>query len=193
MEIMGTRSEYNATSKEHSGVILMGLAALIQVLGVLLAIALPWSFLDFMAGEQLLNANPMYQIFFAFLGILSFLLIGRWCIVSLFALRANRQRRQNVELPLSGWPSVSILVPAYQEAENIESALRSLVELDYPNFEIIVVDDGSSDDTFAKAQKFEGRFSRGTVRVLRKRNGGKWSALNFAFQVSIRRVPPCVM
>ena len=44
------------------------------------------------------------------------------------------------------WPFVSILVPAYNEAETIQSALGSLIALDYPHCEIVVIDDGSSDD-----------------------------------------------
>ena len=75
----------------------------------------------------------------------------------------------------------SILVPAYQESENIKSTLRSLVELEYPNYEIIVVDDGSSDETFEKANKFS-QYDSSTISVLRKDNGGKWSALNLAFK-----------
>jgi poly-beta-1,6-N-acetyl-D-glucosamine synthase len=79
------------------------------------------------------------------------------------------------------WPGVSILVPSYQEAENIEATLRSLVELEYPHYEIIVVDDGSSDETFEKAHKVSGKSGSTPVSVLRKENGGKWSALNLAF------------
>src|SRR5262249_14858983 len=46
---------------------------------------------------------------------------------------------------------VSILVPAHNEAERIERALQAIVALDYPEVEAIVVDDGSRDDTFARA------------------------------------------
>jgi glycosyltransferase involved in cell wall biosynthesis len=46
-------------------------------------------------------------------------------------------------------PMVSILVPAKDEAGQIENCLRSLCTQDYPNFEILVVDDRSSDDTAA--------------------------------------------
>lgn len=44
-------------------------------------------------------------------------------------------------------PSVSIVVPARNEAKTIEPALRSLRKLDYPNYEVIVVDDRSTDGT----------------------------------------------
>lgn len=45
------------------------------------------------------------------------------------------------------WPRVSIVVAARNEAEEIESAIRSLLKLDYPFFEVIVVNDRSTDQT----------------------------------------------
>ena len=45
-------------------------------------------------------------------------------------------------------PTVSVLVPAYDEAVGIAAALRSLVDTDYPGVEVVIgVDDGSTDDT----------------------------------------------
>jgi poly-beta-1,6-N-acetyl-D-glucosamine synthase len=75
-------------------------------------------------------------------------------------------------------PPVTILVPVYNEAAVIAPALRSLLELRYPEFHVIVVDDGSTDDTFTRAREVAGRHGNTTVRVLRKANGGKASALN---------------
>ena len=73
---------------------------------------------------------------------------------------------------------VTILVPAYNEGPVIEGAVRSLLDLDYPSYEILVVDDGSTDDTYARASAMEGRYGRVTVRVVSKANAGKASALN---------------
>ncbi len=76
------------------------------------------------------------------------------------------------------YPPVSLIVPAYNEGKVIEGALGSLLKLDYPRYEIIVVDDGSSDDTLANASRVAGEYSNCRVRVSTKSNGGKASALN---------------
>lgn len=76
------------------------------------------------------------------------------------------------------YPPVSLLVPAYNEGKLIESALRSLLKLDYPRYEVIVIDDGSTDDTLANASRVAGEYGKCQVRVVSKRNGGKASALN---------------
>ena len=70
-------------------------------------------------------------------------------------------------------PSVSVLVPAYNEAVGIERAVRSLVASDYPDLEIVVIDDGSTDGTgdIVEALGLPG------VRVVRQANGGKAAAL----------------
>ncbi len=71
-------------------------------------------------------------------------------------------------------PPVTVVVPAYNEAVGIEAAVRSLVASDYPELEVVVVDDGSTDGTgdIAEALALPG------VRVVRQRNSGKFVALN---------------
>lgn len=76
------------------------------------------------------------------------------------------------------WPPVTIIVPAYNEGLVIEPAIRSLLQMDYPAYEILVVDDGSSDDTRDRVAPLEGRYGDVTVRLVSKTNGGKASALN---------------
>lgn len=75
-------------------------------------------------------------------------------------------------------PPISVIVPAYNEEKVIESALESLLQLDYPNFEVVVVDDGSTDQTLAKAARFAGEYGNCRIRVTTQQNGGKASALN---------------
>jgi chlorobactene glucosyltransferase len=57
-------------------------------------------------------------------------------------------------------PRVSILVPARDEAENIEACVRSLLAQDYPDFELLVLDDGSSDGTGLLLHRLARHFAR---------------------------------
>ena len=77
-------------------------------------------------------------------------------------------------------PMITVIVPAYNEEKTIAKLLDSLVEADYPNKEIIVVDDGSTDRTFAVASSYHEKFKdRREFSVLRKpKNGGKSAAIN---------------
>jgi poly-beta-1,6-N-acetyl-D-glucosamine synthase len=75
-------------------------------------------------------------------------------------------------------PFVSIIVPAYNEGRVIVQALRSLLALDYPNYEVLVIDDGSTDDTYKQAMEVARTSTRIPVRVISKHNGGKAAALN---------------
>ena len=123
---------------------------------------------------------------------------ARWCCFLGMALTEHRRNvgRARSDTRSFAWPPVSILAPAYNEGETIEAAIESLLRVDYPRFEVIVVDDGSTDATLALARKYEGEHhaahGRCTVRVFTKPNGGKWSALNFAFRRSTCELVLCV-
>jgi cellulose synthase/poly-beta-1,6-N-acetylglucosamine synthase-like glycosyltransferase/peptidoglycan/xylan/chitin deacetylase (PgdA/CDA1 family) len=71
-------------------------------------------------------------------------------------------------------PKVSLVVPAFNEAVGIERTVRALAQSDYPDYEVIVVDDGSTDGTADLVE----RLDLPCVRVLRQRNLGKPAALN---------------
>ncbi len=79
-------------------------------------------------------------------------------------------------------PLVTVLLPAFNEGKVIEASIRSLLAGDYTNLEILVIDDGSTDDTSAVAERIAAVFAR--VRCLRKANGGKASAANLGIRVA---------
>ena len=57
-------------------------------------------------------------------------------------LRDGRIEKRAASMPdPKNWPKVSVVVPARDEAERIEEALRSLARMDYPDLEVIAVDD----------------------------------------------------
>jgi biofilm PGA synthesis N-glycosyltransferase PgaC len=49
--------------------------------------------------------------------------------------------------PIEHWPPISILVPCYNEADNAEETLTTAAAVDYPEFEVIAINDGSRDNT----------------------------------------------
>jgi chlorobactene glucosyltransferase len=55
----------------------------------------------------------------------------------------------------NSWPAISVIIPARNEAHNLPSLLDSLLAQDYPTFEIIVVDDASTDDTAKIMQRYK--------------------------------------
>ena len=77
-------------------------------------------------------------------------------------------------------PLVSILIPAYNSAEWIADSLQSAINQTWPNKEIIVVDDGSSDGTLAVAKSYESAM----LRVVTQPNQGAAAARNTAFSLS---------
>ena len=87
-------------------------------------------------------------------------------------------------------PLVSVIVPAYNEEVNAIRTVNSLLGQDYPEIEIIFVDDGSKDETFARVS--EAFKDNPKVQVFTKTNGGKASALNFGIQKSGAEYVVCI-
>ena len=112
-------------------------------------------------------------------GLVGVLFAARVILVVSLASYQLRSKRKRAPMPPYE-PPVAIIVPAYNEAVGIERAVRSLAASEYPDFEVIVVDDGSTDDTAAIIE----RLGLERVRVLRKANGGKASALNTGIEAS---------
>ncbi len=80
-------------------------------------------------------------------------------------------------------PPVSVILCARNEAENLKKNLPLFLEQDYPNFELIVVDDNSTDKTAAVVLEFQKKFS--TLRLLSIRtqtSPGKKAALSLGIQ-----------
>jgi cellulose synthase/poly-beta-1,6-N-acetylglucosamine synthase-like glycosyltransferase len=78
--------------------------------------------------------------------------------------------------------TITVIIPAFNEEVNIKRTLDSIIEADYPNKEIIVVDDGSTDKTYSIVSKYKEKLPRNRFSVIRKPNGGKASAINLALR-----------
>jgi len=87
-------------------------------------------------------------------------------------------------------PLVSIIVPAYNEEINAVGSVQSLLKGNYPNFEIIFVNDGSQDATYERVR--EAFAGNPKVKVYTKPNGGKASALNFGISRSEAEFVICI-
>lgn len=120
---------------------------------------------------------------------------------------AKRRNALKNELENDYYLPVSIIVPAYNEGVTIEATIRSLLALDYRLYEIIVVDDGSTDDTAQVIREkfgllpverpvqrripcqpeqaiFESHAWKVPITLVSKQNGGKADALNMGINVS---------
>lgn len=76
------------------------------------------------------------------------------------------------------YPSLTILVPAYNESRRIKKCLDSLLALDYPDLKIIAINDGSTDDTPKILKDYEKK----GIKVINKKNSGKADSLNHALK-----------
>lgn len=97
-------------------------------------------------------------------------------------LEKDRARKLEQTTPKQvALPSVSIIVPVWNEENTVAKTLKSLLALDYPTekLDIIVVNDGSTDNTWQKLQEFA--YIK-NIKLLQKENGGKHTALNFALE-----------
>lgn len=70
-------------------------------------------------------------------------------------------------------PKVSVVIPMYNASRFICETIQSVLNQSYTDYEIIVVDDGSTDNSLASLDKY-----RGQIRILTKTNGGPASARN---------------
>jgi|GEM_PF-56600 len=79
-------------------------------------------------------------------------------------------------------PLVSLLVPVYNQEHMTRHVLDTILESRYPNLEIIVIDDGSTDGTASICEDYA---QQGKIRFIHQKvNGGKPAALNAAFKLS---------
>lgn len=94
----------------------------------------------------------------------------------IFSYLARRRRAKARWTYLDDQPSVSVVVPGYNEEAVIENCVSSILASNYPYLEVVLVDDGSTDRTAELMQRFSQEDPR--VRFIPQENAGKGAALN---------------
>ncbi len=167
--------------------------------------------------DSLIFVFNYFILFFAISVMLSYLVLA---FVSATALKeymkSNRFVNYKSLLALKDAPFVTLIAPAYNESKTIKENVHSLLGINYSNFNVIVVNDGSKDDTIKilleefdlieSQEKYEAQIKTSHVRgiyistnpsfskliVVDKENGGKADALNTGINVSTYPYVVCI-
>ena len=154
-----------------------------------------WGTKKFRTGRKIPAIFPMFLLFlpFGLAGMLAYegytawesgyravilwgLTLVFWSTLLMIPLSVYSKNKEDNLPTTPHTPLVSIIIPAYNEEKVIANTIESTLEINYPNKDIIVVDDGSKDNTLQIAKRYQDK----GVKVLHKTNGGKASALNLA-------------
>lgn len=167
--------------------------------------------------------NTLNLIFVNGMFIYAIAIFSFYIILSVLSgIELIRYKRKNsfvdyteiISSPLA--PSISILAPSYNEGNTIIENIRSLLSLHYGDFEVIIINDGSKDDTMAKiiahyslvkvdymvnyiiptkpvrAIYKSTNKAFGKLLVIDKENGGKADSLNAGINVSTKKLIACI-
>jgi len=115
------------------------------------------------------------------------LFIGLTRTLSIFVLSLLRRRKSAPDSYRT--PKVSVVIPAFNEEKVIAKCIERVRASDYENLEIIVVDDGSTDNTLNEVFEFKHKTD---VRVVIQPNQGKWAAMNRAIMTVDSGIVVCI-
>ena len=108
-----------------------------------------------------------------------------------YVTRERHMAPQGSPEPIEYFPPITILVPCYNESENAEETLSTAAAVDYPEFEIIAVNDGSRDDTAEVLDRLSGRIPN--LRVVHlAQNQGKATAMNTGALLAKHELLVCI-
>jgi cellulose synthase/poly-beta-1,6-N-acetylglucosamine synthase-like glycosyltransferase len=166
----------NPEQKYLRRILVSGIISLLLIL--LILYTLPYTILSF-------NSLIEYAVIIALVIFLFVLLIRYFAILFFAYLYLNEYTfRKNGEFI----PFVSIIIPVFNEAKVIKHSVNSLLMQNYPNYEIIIVNDGSTDNTKLVAESMvgfhNGKSGKIKVSLISQPNSGKARALNAGIQYS---------
>ena len=134
-----------------------------------------------------LSGNIFYVVSMWFLALFPIIIAARAVNSSRqYRLDRRRLRTEDLEPHLSDlfvarerWPVVSVVIPARNEEKHIANVIRSVLELRWPQLEVIVINDGSTDGTAAELAAFVD--VQGLSVITHDEAHGKSESLNEAF------------
>ena len=167
--------------------------------------------------ESFVEVFYLFMLIYVGLLLSSYIFMGVFSSLELYFHHSRNKEYNDINMmSFKNLPTVSVIAPAYNEELTILENIRSLMMLQYPNIEIIVVNDGSKDKTLAlaiekyKLVKVDYAFDyiipsknvRGIYKstekayagliVVDKENGGKADALNTGINISRSKLVVCI-
>jgi cellulose synthase/poly-beta-1,6-N-acetylglucosamine synthase-like glycosyltransferase len=148
--------------------------------------------------------TPGYLVFLAFRDVsilLGIALLAKYfvylCAAAYYPLREQRRRLRTLQQEIAVYgepqkyePLVTVIVPAWNEEVGVITTVESVLTNDYHNIEIVVINDGSTDNSerivneFIHAQRLERKRNGRVIRQFYQENGGKGKALNLGIRKS---------
>lgn len=164
--------------------------------GLLFLIMLFMEYERFGLGEPFSNNTLTWNGLFVYSSIVALvlflcILLFRYLVI-LYAAYWYTSKHSRLAYDEAFTPPVSIIIPAYNEGVTLNSTVQSLLKMEYPQYEIIIVDDGSTDETNEISANLVGHYGTVEVKLITKPNGGKATALNAGIQVSAYDFILCV-
>lgn len=150
---------------------------MLELLQGSLVLFVPVLFVVWLAGASFVFYYPLYMS------------VVWMCGATVFA---HRYESADMEDPiLDEYPMVSVLIPGRNEEESIRETVEAVMAQKYPYFEVIVVNDASTDGTLAEIEKLAAEYENFRYLSLQE-NMGKANALNYAFFMSRGDILLCI-
>ncbi len=130
------------------------------------------------------------QSLFQFVFFYPFFMALFWIVGSLI-FYFRREWRRRTPPQLSSYPAVTVLIPCHDEETSIEQVVRMVAASDYPNLDILVIDDASTDGSRDRVQRLQAELPNLRLVAL-ERNMGKARALNLGALASTSEYLMCI-
>lgn len=129
------------------------------------------------------NMFPFTSAFLVVMIFFALILVVARALALIFLLALARKHDKPVlTRRYSELPGVSVLIPAFNEENNIAATVESVIRSSYPKKEIIVIDDGSKDGTAAEVRSVIDAHPNDSIQLVQLENGGKARALNIGIE-----------